>query len=93
LASRNLPPARPPSASIWVNAAERLGEEIAQQVGDAECDPEGVRVVAGAQERREDLLAEEAEQPRDERHRRHEPRRLRDLRRLLARLDLHGSDR
>ncbi len=52
-----------------------LGEEIAQQVRDPEADPEGVRVEAGPEQRREDLLADEPEQARDERHRGDEPRR------------------
>ena len=42
-----------------------LREEVAQQVGDAEGDLEGVRVEAGAEEGREHLLADQAEHPRE----------------------------
>ena len=66
-----------------------LGEQVPQQVRDAEGDPEGVRVVARAEKRREHLLADEAEQARHERHRRHDARRPRDVRRFGPRLDLH----
>ena len=70
-----------------------LGKEIPEQVRDAEADPEGVGVVARPQESREHLLAHEAEEPGDERHGGHEPRRLREVDRLGLRLDLQAVPR
>ena len=50
-----------------------LGEQVAQQVRDPEGDLEGVGVEAGPEERGEDLLADDAQQPRQQRQGRDEP--------------------
>ena len=48
-----------------------LGEEPPQQVGNAECDDEGVHREAGAEEHREQRVADESRDARGERHAAH----------------------
>jgi hypothetical protein len=46
-----------------------LGEQAAEQIGDAKGDEEGVRHRAGAEHRRDQHIADEAEHPAPDGHR------------------------